>query len=54
MGQGAGGGVAAHDVDVDAPLEVRITRTLDPDPLQAYVMYPGTPYEHLMLPVHTE
>jgi hypothetical protein len=29
-------------------------RTLDPDPSQAYVMYPGTPYEHLMLPVHTE
>jgi hypothetical protein len=29
-------------------------RTLDPDPSQAYVMYPGTPYEHLMLPVHSE
>lgn len=26
-------------------------RTMDPDPSQAYVMYPGTPYEHLMLPV---
>jgi hypothetical protein len=22
--------------------------TMDPDPSQAYVMYPGTPYEHLM------
>jgi hypothetical protein len=29
-------------------------RTLDPDPTQAYVMFPGTPYEHLMLPVHSE
>lgn len=29
-------------------------RTLDPDPSQAYVMFPGTPYEHLMLPVHTQ
>jgi hypothetical protein len=28
--------------------------TLDPDPSQAYVMFPGTPYEHLMLPVHSE
>lgn len=26
---------------------------LDPDPTQAYVMFPGTPYEHLMLPVHS-
>ena len=26
-------------------------RTMDPDPSQAYVMFPGTPYEHLMLPV---
>jgi hypothetical protein len=25
--------------------------TLDPDPSQAYVMYPGTPYAHLMIPV---
>jgi hypothetical protein len=24
--------------------------TMDPDPSQAYVMFPGTPYEHLMLP----
>ena len=24
---------------------------MDPDPSQAYVMFPGTPYEHLMLPV---
>ena len=29
-------------------------RTMDPDPSQAYVMFPGTPYEHLMLPVHSE
>jgi hypothetical protein len=29
-------------------------RTLDPDPSQAYVMFPGTPYEHLMLPVHSQ
>jgi hypothetical protein len=26
-------------------------RARDPDPSQAYVMFPGTPYEHLMLPV---
>jgi hypothetical protein len=26
-------------------------RTLDPDPTKPYVMWPGTPYEHLMLPV---
>jgi hypothetical protein len=25
--------------------------TMDPDPSQAYIMFPGTPYEHLMLPV---
>jgi hypothetical protein len=30
------------------------TRTLDPDPSQAYVMFPGTPYEHLMLSVHSQ
>jgi hypothetical protein len=29
-------------------------RTMDPDTSQAYVMFPGTPYEHLMLPVHSE
>jgi hypothetical protein len=29
-------------------------RSLDPDPAQAYVMFPGTPYEHLMLPVHSQ
>ena len=28
--------------------------TLDPDPSQAYVMYPGTPYAHLMIPVDTQ
>jgi hypothetical protein len=27
---------------------------LDPDPPQAYIMLPGTPYEHLMLPVHSQ
>jgi hypothetical protein len=26
-------------------------RTADPDPSQPYVMWPGTPYEHLMIPV---
>jgi hypothetical protein len=29
-------------------------RDMDPDPSQAYVMFPGTPYEHLMLPVHPQ
>ena len=29
-------------------------RAMDPDPSQAYVMFPGTPYEHLMLPVHPQ
>ena len=28
--------------------------TLDPDPSQAYVMYPGTPYAHLMIPVDAQ
>jgi hypothetical protein len=28
-------------------------KAMDPDPSQAYVMFPGTPYEHLMLPVHS-
>jgi hypothetical protein len=27
-------------------------RSARPDPTQPYVMWPGTPYEHLMLPVH--
>lgn len=27
---------------------------MDPDPSQAYVMFPGTPYAHLMLPVHSQ
>ena len=27
---------------------------LDPDPSQAYVMYPGTPYAHLMIPVDAQ
>lgn len=26
-------------------------RTADPDPTKPYVMWPGTPYEHLMIPV---
>jgi len=26
-------------------------KTADPDPTKPYVMWPGTPYEHLMLPV---
>lgn len=26
-------------------------RTLDPDPTKPYVMWPDTPYEHLMIPV---
>jgi hypothetical protein len=26
-------------------------RSADPDPTKPYVMWPGTPYEHLMLPV---
>lgn len=26
-------------------------RTADPDPTKPYVMWPGTPYEHLMVPV---
>jgi len=29
-------------------------KTMDPDPSQPYVMFPGTPYEHLMLPVHSQ
>jgi hypothetical protein len=28
-------------------------KSADPDPSQAYVMFPNTPYEHLMLPVHS-
>jgi hypothetical protein len=28
-------------------------KTSDPDPSQPYVMFPGTPYEHLMLPVQS-
>ena len=27
-------------------------RTADPDPSKPYVMWPGTQYEHLMIPVH--
>jgi hypothetical protein len=26
-------------------------RTADPDPAKPYVMWPGSPYEHLMIPV---
>jgi hypothetical protein len=38
-------GAAARDMAAIYP------RSMDPDPSQAYVMFPGTPYEHLMLPV---
>jgi hypothetical protein len=41
-------GAAARDMASIYP------RTMDPDPSQAYVMFPGTPYEHLMLPVDTQ
>ena len=41
-------GVAAREMASIYP------RTMDPDPSQAYVMFPGTPYEHLMLPVHSQ
>lgn len=41
-------GTAARDMASIYP------STLDPDPSQAYVMYPGTPYAHLMIPVDTE
>jgi hypothetical protein len=27
------------------------SRTADPDPTKPYVMWPGSAYEHLMLPV---
>ena len=39
-------GAAARDMASIYP------HTMDPVPSQAYVMFPGTPYEHLMLPVH--
>jgi hypothetical protein len=26
-------------------------KTADPDPTKPYVMWPGTPYEHVMIPV---
>jgi hypothetical protein len=28
--------------------------SLDPEPSQPYVMFPGTPYEHIMLPVQSQ
>lgn len=30
---------------------VGYSRAADPDPTKPYVMWPGSPYEHLMLPV---
>ena len=39
-------GAAASEMASSYPM------TMDPDPSQAYVMFPGTPYQHLMLPVH--
>jgi hypothetical protein len=29
-------------------------RTPDPDPTKPYVMWPGTPYEHVMLPLNRD
>ena len=40
-------GAAAREMEGMYP------RAMDPDPSQAYVMFPGTPYAHLMLPVHS-
>ena len=41
-------GAAAREMEDMYP------RTMDADPSQAYVMFPGTPYAHLMLPVHSQ
>lgn len=41
-------GAAAREMESMYP------HTMDPDPSQAYVMFPGTPYAHLMLPVHSQ
>ncbi len=31
---------------------MKFPRTLDPDPTKPYVMWPGTPYEHVMVPLN--
>jgi hypothetical protein len=42
----------SHVMIVGAALGVTgYPRTADPDPTKPYVMWPGTPYEHLMIPV---
>jgi hypothetical protein len=38
-------------VGAAAPAMVGYPKTADADPTKPYVMWPGTPYEHLMLPV---
>ena len=40
-------GKAAHEMAAGYP------NTMDPNPKQPYVMYPGTKYEHLMFPADT-
>jgi hypothetical protein len=35
-------------------MESMYPNTMDPDPSQPYVMFPKTPYAHLMFPVHTQ
>jgi hypothetical protein len=42
----------AHVMIVGPPAKTMAgyPRTADPDPTKPYVMWPGTPYEHLMLP----
>jgi hypothetical protein len=35
-------------------MESMYPHAMDPDPSQPYVMFPGTPYAHLMLPVHSQ
>lgn len=40
-------GKAAHEMAANYP------NKLDPDPTQPYVMFPGTKYQHLMLPANT-
>ncbi len=38
-------------VGAAAKTTIGYPKTADPDPTEPYVMWPGTPYEHLMLPV---
>jgi hypothetical protein len=38
-------------VGAAAKAMVGYPRTADPDPTKPYVMWPDTPYEHLMIPV---